>query len=78
LFLIHRNADSCHAFVCMRIQPILSTALLALVMPVCLSAEEAKPNKPESPPSEKKEDKADEKKDAKKPEDDKPVVTEGK
>ncbi|MFN0080545.1 MAG: S10 family peptidase [Prosthecobacter sp.] len=53
---------------------LLSTLLPALMMSVCLSAEEAKPNKPDATPEVKKE----EKKDEKKPEADKPVVTEGK
>jgi carboxypeptidase C (cathepsin A) len=60
----------------MRIRPTSLAAVFALVMPVCLFAEDAKP-KPESPPEEKKEGKAAEKKDDKKPEADKPVVTEG-
>lgn len=62
----------------MRIRPTLLTSVLALAMPVCLAAEEDKPAKPEAPPAEKKEGKADDKKDAKKPEADKPVVTSGK
>ena len=64
--------------VTMRIRPTLLTSVLALAMPVCLAAEEDKPAKPEAPPAEKKEGKADEKKEAKKPETDKPVVTNGK
>jgi carboxypeptidase C (cathepsin A) len=63
--------------VTMFIRPTHFAAVLALAMPVCLSAEEAK-LKPESPPEEKKEGKEDEKKDDKKPDGDKPVVTEGK
>jgi carboxypeptidase C (cathepsin A) len=60
----------------MRIRPTSLAAVFALVMPVCLFAEEEKPQKPEAP-AESKEDKAAEKKDDKKPEADKPVVTEG-
>lgn len=58
----------------MRIPPTLFASLLALAMPVCLAAEEAKP---EAPPTETKEGKPEEKKDEKKPDEDKPVVTTG-
>ncbi|WP_395735365.1 S10 family peptidase [Prosthecobacter sp.] len=63
----------------MRIRPTLFTSVLALALPVCLAAEEAKPKPPEAPPAEKKDgDKKEEKKDEKKPDGDKPVVTSGK
>lgn len=61
----------------MFIRPTYAAAVLAILMPVCLSAEETK-TKPESPPEEKKEGKADEKKEDKKTDADKPVVTAGK
>ncbi|WP_395744865.1 S10 family peptidase [Prosthecobacter sp.] len=62
----------------MRIRPTLFTSVLALALPVYLTAEEEKPAKPDAPPAEKKEGKKDEKKEDKKPDGDKPVVTQGK
>ena len=61
----------------MRTQPIFTT-LLALVLPAFLSAEDAKTNKSDTPPEVKKEDNGEAKKEDKKPDADKPVVTEGK
>jgi len=61
----------------MRSQSILPSLLVCLALPVCLPAQEAKPDKPDTPPAEKKEGKEGEKKEPKKPDADKPVVTSG-
>ena len=61
----------------MRSQPIF-TILLALALPAFLFAEDAKPNKSDAPLEVKKEDNGEAKKEDKKPDADKPVVTEGK